>query len=57
MKWNPKFAYPNQQDLYKWFKTLFFRWIKFASVTTILSATKSEEDKAAILAWKQRVGV
>ena len=26
------------------------------SVTTILSATKSEEDKAAILAWKQRVG-
>ena len=25
-------------------------------MTTILSATKSEEDKAAIFAWKQRVG-
>ena len=26
------------------------------SVTTILAATKSEEDKAAIAAWKERVG-
>ena len=29
---------------------------RLPSVTSILSATKSEEDKASIAAWKERVG-
>ena len=36
---------------------LFLGENKLPSVTTILSATKSEEEKAALANWKERVGI
>ena len=57
MKWNPKFAYPNStRSLINGSRHYSLDGSNLPSVTTILSATKNEEDKAAILAWKQRVG-
>ncbi len=57
MKWNTKFVYPKStRSLVKGSRHYFLDGSSLPSVTTILSATKSEEDKAAILAWKQRVG-
>ena len=57
MKWNPKFAYPKStRSLVNGSRHYSLDGSNLPSVTTILSATKSEEDKAAILAWKQRVG-
>ena len=57
MKWNPKFTYPKStRSLVNGSRHYSLDGSSLPSVTTILSATKSEEDKAAILAWKQRVG-
>ena len=57
MKWNNKFAYPKStRSLINGSRHYSLNGSILPSVTTILSATKSEEDKAAILAWKQRVG-
>ena len=57
MKWNTKFAYPKStRSLVNGSRHYSFDGSSLPSVTTILSATKSEEDKAAILAWKQRIG-
>ena len=57
MKWNAKFAYPKStRSLINGSRHYSLDGSSLPSVTTILSATKSEEDKAAILAWKQRVG-
>ena len=57
MKWNTKFAYPKStRSLINGSRHYYLDGSSLPSVTTILSATKSEEDKAAILAWKQRVG-
>ena len=57
MKWNTKFAYPKStRSLINGSRHYSLNGSSLPSVTTILSATKSEEDKAAILAWKQRVG-
>ena len=57
MKWNTKFDYPKStRSLVNGSRHYSFDGSSLPSVTTILSATKSEEDKAAILAWKQRVG-
>ena len=57
MKWNTKFAYPKStRSLINGSRHYSLNGSNLPSVTTILSATKSEEDKAAILAWKQRVG-
>ena len=57
MKWNTKFAYPKStRSLINGSRHYSLDGSNLPSVTTILSATKSEEDKAAILAWKQRVG-
>ena len=57
MKWNTKFAYPKStRSLINGSRHYSLDGSSLPSVTTILSATKSEEDKAAILAWKQRVG-
>ena len=57
MKWNTKFSYPKStRSLINGSRHYSLGGSNLPSVTTILSATKSEEDKAAILAWKQRVG-
>ena len=57
MKWNTKFSYPKStRSLVNGSIHYSLDGSSLPSVTTILSATKSEEDKAAILAWKQRVG-
>ena len=58
MKWNIKYNYPkssrSNEDGYR--KYLFGEK-KLPSVTSILAATKSEEDKASLELWIQRVGV
>ena len=57
MKWNKKFEYPasireviNNKRHYAIDDT------KLPSVTTILQATQTEEKKASLERWKQRVG-
>ena len=57
MKWNTKFNYPkssrsNEDGMRKYLSGD----EKYPSVTSILSLTKSEEDKASLELWKQRVG-
>ena len=57
MKWNNKFNYPkSQKSTEDGYRKYFFGDEKLPSVTTILSQTKSEEDKAALTNWKERVG-
>ena len=57
MKWNNKFTYPkSSRSLKNGFRHYLFNNKKLPSVTSILQATKSEEDKAALENWKQRVG-
>ncbi len=57
MKWNNKFTYPkSSRSLKNGFRHYLFDNNKLPSVTSILQATKSEEDKAALENWKQRVG-
>ena len=57
MKWNTKFNYPkssrsNEDGMRKYLSGD----EKYPSVTRILSLTKSEEDKASLEIWTQRVG-
>ena len=57
MKWNTKFNYPrssrsNEDGMRKYL----LGDEKYPSVTSVLSLTKSEEDKASLELWKQRVG-
>ena len=57
MKWNNKYIYPkysrsNEGGVRKYL----FGDQKLPSVTAILSATKSEEDKASLELWRKRVG-
>ena len=57
MKWNTKFNYPkssrsNEDGMRKYLSGD----EKYPSVTSVLSLTKSEEDKASLELWKQRVG-
>ena len=58
MKWNIKYNYPkssrSNEDGYRKY---LFGDKKLPSVTSILAATKSEEDKASLELWIQRVGV
>ncbi len=57
MKWNAKFKYPASTRTYEdGVRKYQFEDKKFPSVTSIISATKSDEDKAALELWKQRVG-
>ena len=57
MKWNNKFIYPKStRSIEDGHRKYFFGEVKLPSVTTILSATKSEEEKAALANWKERVG-
>ncbi len=58
MKWNNKFNYPkSSRSNEDGFRKYLFGEEKLPSVTSILQATKSEEDKAALENWKQRIGV
>ena len=57
MKWNNKFNYPkSSRSIENGMRKYLFDEEKLPSVTSILQATKSEEDKAALENWKQRVG-
>jgi len=58
MKWNNKFHYPkSSRSIEDGYRKYLLGENKLPSVTTILSATKSEEEKAALANWKERVGV
>ena len=57
MKWNNKFNYPKStRSIEDGYRKYSFGEEKLPSVTAILSATKSEEEKAALANWKERVG-
>ena len=57
MKWNNKFIYPKSQKSNEdGYRKYLLGEEKLPSVTTILSVTKSEEDKAALANWRERVG-
>ena len=57
MKWNNKFTYPkSSRSIENGFRKYLFGEDKLPSVTSILQATKSEEDKASLENWKVRVG-
>ena len=58
MKWNNKFNYPkSSRSIEGGYRKYLLGDKKLPSVTTILSATKSEEEKAALANWKERVGI
>jgi len=57
MKWNNKFNYPkSSRSIENGMRKYLFDDEKLPSVTSILQATKSEEEKASLENWKQRVG-
>tara|TARA_B100001123_G_scaffold76399_1_gene86241 strand:- start:29 stop:715 length:687 start_codon:yes stop_codon:yes gene_type:complete len=57
MKWNNKFNYPkSSRSIEDGLRKYLFGDKKLPSVTAILQATKSEEDKASLELWKERVG-
>ena len=57
MKWNNRFIYPKStRSIVNGSRHYSIDNSSLPSVTTILSATKSEKDKAALAAWKERVG-
>ena len=57
MKWNNKFNYPKStRSIEDGYRKYSFGEEKLPSVTTILSATKSEEENAALANWRERVG-
>ena len=57
MKWSNKFIYPKStRSIEDGYRKYYLGEEKLPSVTTILSATKSEEEKAAIKNWQERVG-
>jgi len=57
MEWNNKFTYPkSSRSIINGSRHYALDGSSLPSVTTILKATQSEEDKASIAAWKERVG-
>ena len=57
MEWNNKFTYPKStRSIVNGSRHYSLEGSNLPSVTSILKATQSEEDKAAIQAWKERVG-
>ncbi len=57
MKWNNKFNYPkSSRSIEDGMRKYSLGDEKLPSVTSILQATKSEEDKASLELWKDRVG-
>ena len=58
MKWSNKITYPkSSRSLEDGYRKYLLGDNKLPSVTTILGATKSEEEKAALANWISRVGV
>ena len=58
MNWNNKFNYPKStRSIENGMRKYLLGDERLPSVTSILQATKSEEDKAALENWKQRVGL
>ena len=58
MKWSNKFTYPkSSRSLEDGYRKYLLGDNKLPSVTTILSATKSEEEKAALANWISTVGL
>ena len=56
-KWNKRFIYPkSQRSLIQGKRHYDINTTKLPSVTTIISATQSEEKKASLAAWKARLG-
>ena len=57
MKWNKQFNYPKSTKSFVIGSRHYdVNQEKLPSVTAILSATASEEKKAALKAWKEKVG-
>ena len=59
IKWNKRFVYPTSQRSLiqgKRHYDINETQTKLPSVTTIISATQSEEKKASLAAWKARLG-
>ena len=57
MKWNKKFIYPkSQRSLIQGSRHYDINETKLPSVTTIISATQSEEKRQSLAAWKARLG-
>ena len=57
MEWNNKFTYPKStRSIVNGSRHYNLGGSNLPSVTSILKATQSEEDKAALEAWKERVG-
>ena len=57
MKWNKKFIYPkSQRSLIQGKRHYDIGHTKLPSVTTILSATQSEEKRKSLADWKARLG-
>ena len=57
MNWNKKFIYPKtQRSLIQGSRHYDIGNTKLPSVTTIISATQSEEKKQSLAAWKARLG-
>ena len=57
LKWNKKYTYPkSQRSLIQGKRHYDIEQTKLPSVTTIISATQSEEKRQALANWKARVG-
>ena len=57
MKWNRRFNYPrSMRSIISGSRHYAVNQETLPSVTSVLAVTKSDEDKAAIIAWKERVG-
>ena len=55
MKWNNKFNYPKStRSIEDGYRKYSLGGDKLPSVTAILSATKSDEEKAALANWRER---
>ncbi len=57
VKWNKKFIYPkSQRSLIQGKRHYDINTTKLPSVTTIISATQSEEKRQSLAKWKARLG-
>ena len=57
IKWNKKFIYPkSQRSLIEGKRHYDIKETKLPSVTTIISATQSEEKRQSLANWKARLG-
>ena len=58
MQWNRKYDYPSSsRATVDGIRRYVLGESKLPSVTSILDATKSEEDKAALANWRERTGL